>query len=610
MSDNGKRVTRVLIFLSNESDEDESGVVVREFDLLACQFVPDPEAFSIPHPSKTRINYKSRDIVYVGSDFGSGTMTDAGFPRTVREWVRGTDLKDAPVIFEGKNSDVSVASYINDQRHRGGKMYEIRSRIVGSSSTRHWVRKVKSVQERSPAGLSEFKELQVPENSETDFAGNVLLIALRSNWQVEAGKKFKKGSIVYVNAHKFLKYGPIDRIYHVLFEPKENNICDDFIVTKEFLILSVCEGAKSGLQFHRLTKDANKLRLVFTEEKTEARTINIRAVDPYSGDQFWFSTTGFIHPSTLFLADASKVESSEKRTIQARDVAGYIEKPLKSLSTRFDAANLVVREMNVKSKDGNNVSYVIIFDKELSKEKSNPTLLCADSSLRSCLSPTYSALPGMAWIERGGVYVEANILGVNGVIDIGNNLRNKDDPNRSVDDFLAVAEDLVSSKICSAKSLTIRGGSRGALVILHAYLRRPDLFAAVSCVSPVTDLKRLETLGCPLHWIAAFGDHNSDNWERVADAFSPFDNLDRSVKKYPPILFTTVENASVVHPGHSRKMVKKLWNEGFGKKWPAFYFESLSTPRISIQEQYAFVTTLAYDFLFKKATRSAQNQRV
>jgi prolyl oligopeptidase PreP (S9A serine peptidase family) len=130
---------------------------------------------------------------------------------------------------------------------------------------------------------------------------------------------------------------------------------------------------------------------------------------------------------------------------------------------------------------------------------------------------------------------------------------------------------------------------------------RPDLFAAVSCVSPVTDLKRADVLGCPDPWKAAAVDFNGENSTTL---FSPFHNLDKSVKKYPPILFTTVENASVVHPGHSRKMVKRLWNEGLGKKWPTFYFESVSSPQTSVQEQYAFITALAYDFLFKKASKS------
>jgi prolyl oligopeptidase len=592
------------------------GVIVREFDLLSCEFVRDNEAFSIFRAANTRINYKMRDLIYVGSDFGDGTLTHAGYPRTIREWKRGTDINEAPIIFEGEHSDIAVAAYITDQRHRGGNVYEVLTRIIGPHASKHWVRKVKYEQYLNDGdtllstfgSMGEFKEMQVPESSEIDFVGNVLLILLRSDWSPQKETNFKRGSMIYVNTHKFLKYGPQDRIYHLLFEPREYVKCDDYIITKEFLILSIMDTLKSKLEFYKLEKDSNKLRLVFIDKTPRTRSVNIRAVDPNCGDKFWFSTCGFTEPNALWLADASKIDCIDKKHIQITDTEVYLERKLKSLPTHFDASNLIVRQDLATSKDGTKVPYFIVFNEEISRDKRNPTLLYANGPINSCLSPAYAASPFLAWIDRGGVYVEAFVRGSGEFGDEWRKSGTRENLGNAIDDFVAVAEDLIASKICSPKTLAIRGGSGGALVIANAYVSRPDLFAAVSCTSPIVDLKRMKSMGCPKHWIAALGDPESGDWENFLKRFSPFHNIDGAVKRYPPILFTTFDKEITGHPGHSRKMVKKLWNEGLGKKWPAFYYEcqSISTSPSPDAKQYALVTTLSYDFLYKKVTRSAQ----
>ncbi|KAG7338760.1 serine protease, S9A family peptidase [Nitzschia inconspicua] len=604
LSENQRNVTRVLICLSIDGNENETGVVVREFDLLSCEFVQEKESFSMLQPANTRINYRTRDTVYVGSDFGEGSLTIHGFPRTIRLWQRGTDLKDATIIFEGESSDITVAAYINDQRPMGGNIFEVRTRIIGPRVSKHWVKKIKYEQLlNATSGTSDFKELQVPSDAEIDFVGNVLLVTLRSDWSPEKETKFKKGSLIYVNSHKFLKYGPADRIYHVLFEPKGLAVCNDFIVTKQFLILSISECFKLRLEFYKLEKDGNKLRLVYKDEMPEPRTINLRAVDPCDGDKFWLTTSSFTEPQTLWLADASQILTSKSERILKTGTETYIEKKLKSLSSHFDSSNVIVTTNVAKSKDGTAVPYFTIFKKEISGGKRNPTLLQGFGTLNNGLSPSYAALPGLAWIELGGVYVETYIRGAR----LGDDCQAfRDDIQNAINDFLAVAEDLVSSKVCNPKTLAIRGGSEGSLVVTNAYIRRPDLFAAVSSHSSLIDLKRMAVLGCSdqsnSHLLAKAG---SKEWEKCFKEFSPFHNIDRSKKKYPPVLFTTTEIGSTEHPGHSRKMVKKLWNEGLGRKWPAFYFES-SQRSATLQEQYAFVTILSYEFLFKKVARSTQ----
>ncbi|KAL3913277.1 MAG: hypothetical protein SGILL_006557, partial [Bacillariaceae sp.] len=607
-SENGKRVTRVLISLSKENEDE---VVVREFDLLAGDFVPN-DSFSIRKLSKTRVSYKSRDVLLVGSDFGPGSMTKAGFPKTIREWNRGTAINDAEVVFEGEDSDITVTSYIDDERPRGGGLYEVRTRIISANASKYWVRKVKYEQllpkddpkRQKVSEPSGFKELQIPDSSEIDFVGNLLVIILRSDWSPEKGKRFVAGSIVCVNSHKFVKYGAKDRIYHHLFEPKEFLSCDDYIMTKDFLVLSISDTLKSKLEFYKLEKDANKLRLVGLDKKPQMRTINIRAVDPDESNLFWLTTSGYTEPVTLSIADASKIDSDDKKIIRKTGSAeSYIVRKLNSLPCHYDASNVEVTQKVTTSKDGARIPYFIVSNKDSQfKGEHNPTLLYAYGSFGVSLGPQYAGLNGIAWVERGGVYVEAIIRGGGEFGDGWHQSGSRENAMKSVEDLTAVAEDLVASSICNAKTLAVRGGSAGALTVTNAYIARPDLFGAVHCTCPVLDLKRLKAMKCPQSWLDEFGDPDTRDWNSFMKRFSPLNAIDESVSKYPPVLFTTAEQEAIVHPGHARKMVKKLWDKGMGKKWPTYYYET--TTETSTEEQYAYATTLAYDFLFKKVTKS------
>ena len=85
--------------------------VKREFDMETRSFVEG--GFELPE-AKSRVSWKDKDTLLVGTDFGDGSLTSSGYPRIVKEWKRGTPLDEAKTIFEGETSDVSVSG-IYDQ---------------------------------------------------------------------------------------------------------------------------------------------------------------------------------------------------------------------------------------------------------------------------------------------------------------------------------------------------------------------------------------------------------------------------------------------------------------------------------------------------------------
>ncbi len=77
--------------------------VVREFDLEEKAFVED--GFVLPE-AKTNVGWIDLDTIYVGTDFGPGSLTNSGYPRVAKVWRRGTPLSEAVTVYEGKPDDV------------------------------------------------------------------------------------------------------------------------------------------------------------------------------------------------------------------------------------------------------------------------------------------------------------------------------------------------------------------------------------------------------------------------------------------------------------------------------------------------------------------------
>ena len=66
---------RCLVLLSRGGAD---AVVVREFDLVEKAFVED--GFSLPE-AKSGVDWAGPDTIFVGTDFGPGSMTESGYPR-------------------------------------------------------------------------------------------------------------------------------------------------------------------------------------------------------------------------------------------------------------------------------------------------------------------------------------------------------------------------------------------------------------------------------------------------------------------------------------------------------------------------------------------------
>jgi prolyl oligopeptidase len=605
----GKRVTRALLSLSRGGSD---ATHIKEFDLLTAEFVTE-NPFILPE-AKTRASYRSRDVLLVGSDFGPDSLTDSGYPRTVREWVRGTDVKDAPVVFEGDKKDVSVGAYIDDQRHHGGGIYEVRSRSMTFYTSKYWARKIQYEHLLAPddparQGVEQpgdFVQVDVQEDADIDFQGNMIFITLRTDWTpISGGKTYKQGSIIYADADTFLTKGKEACEYRILFEETERTAYEYYSVTKNYLILSIMDNVKSKLEFYKFEDGGSSLKYVGGDKEALILASGVRALDAIESDKFWFTTSGYTQPSTLYMADASLIEDNDPDKVEP-----YVEEKLKSLPDQYNASGIEVEQRAAISKDGTEIPYFIVTKGGTEVNGKTPTLLYGYGGFEVSLGPKYIATSGIAWLERGGAYVEANIRGGGEFGPKWHQAALKENRNKAYEDFIAVAEDLIASGLCKPETLAIRGGSNGGLLMGNMYIMRPDLFGAIHCAVPLLDMKRYHTLLAGASWMAEYGDPDTDEWDQFLYKYSPYHNIDPSVQKYPPMLVTTSTRDDRVHPAHARKMVKKLWDmAGDNKKdWPVYYYENIEGGHggAADAKQQAFMTTLAYDFMFDTLSKNAE----
>jgi prolyl oligopeptidase len=271
-------------------------------------------------------------------------------------------------------------------------------------------------------------------------------------------------------------------------------------------------------------------------------------------DQAFVDVAGYLTPNSLWLVEP---DSGTAR-------------PVKSLSPRFDAPDLVVEQQEATSRDGTAVPYFVIRPRALRFDGAAPTLLYGYGGFQVSMTPSYLAVGGKLWCEKGGVYVVANIRGGGEFGPEWHKAALKRDRQCAFDDFIAVAEDLVRRGVTGPRRLGIMGGSNGGLLMGAMLTQRPDLFRAVVIQVPLLDMLRYHKLLAGASWMAEYGDPDKPEEATFLRAISPYHNLRPGVA-YPEPFFVTSTKDDRVHPGHARKMAAKMTAMGL----PFLYYENV-----------------------------------
>lgn len=534
--------------------------VRREFDLAAGEFVED--GFELPE-SKSSLTWRDRDSVFVGPAFGPDQVTTSGYPRTVQIWRRGTPLSEAEMIFEGKRADVGVFSArLND----GDRHYDVITRAPTFFTREYYLHED-----------GEVRRIHVPEDA--DLAGVIdgqLLVDLKSDWTV-GDRSFRQGALVAGRVESFLEETPEPTL---LVQPGERESINGVSTTDSTVLVSLLDNVTGRLL--RFTHDDEGWHRTDLDVPAMG-TISVVTADDDS-DRFFYSYTGFLTPTSLFEADAA-----EDRHVKVRSEPAW-----------FDAEGMEVAQHEATSADGEKIPYFVVKPRGFEANGANPTLLSAYGGFEVARTPFYSGVVGSAWLERGGVYVLANIRGGGEFGPRWHQAALKENRQRAFDDLIAVSEDLIERGITSPEHLGIQGGSNGGLLVGAVMVQRPDLYNAVVCQVPLLDMKRFHQLLAGASWMGEYGNPDDpDEWAYISK-YSPYQNVSADAE-YPKAFFTTSTRDDRVHPGHARKMVAKMLDQGHD----VLYYENIEGGHggAANLKQSAFIAALTYAYLHERLGR-------
>ncbi|MBI1251323.1 MAG: prolyl oligopeptidase family serine peptidase [Alphaproteobacteria bacterium] len=540
------------------SDGGQDASVWREFDMATKSFVAN--GFMVPE-AKADVAWRDEDSLLVATDWGDGTLTESGYPFIIKAWSRGQALSEAREVLRGQNTDVGVFPFAVEDVDG--------YRIVGAVEADTFFESTKWILGETPRRLS------LPAKSTLQGLHKGQLIAtLEQDWSLPGGATFPQGALVAIGESSA---GDLSPAVTQLYAPGARESIEAVALTRDAVLVAGYQNVRG-----RILKFAYDGRawIETSIALPPNGAVNFAGSDPGESQAFAVFED-FLTPDTLYSVDA--------RTGTADAV--------RSLSAEFDAARFVSQQYEAVSKDGTRVPYFVVRARDTQMNGENPTLLYGYGGFQISMTPAYSGSIGKLWLERGGVYVLANIRGGGEFGPAWHQAGLRTQRQVVYDDFIAVAEDLIARDITTPRRLGIMGGSNGGLLMGVMLTQRPELFHAAVVQVPLLDMLRFDQLLAGASWVDEYGSPQNPEERRWLRQLSPYANL-RKRDDFPTPFFVTSTKDDRVHPGHARKYAARM--EALGM--PFYYYENIEgghSAAANLQET-ARRRSLEYTYLMRR----------
>lgn len=527
LNEEGKPLAMITL-----SDGGLDSAEIREFDLDTLQWVED-QSFFVPE-SKSNVDYLSEDCLLFGDAYHEDSKTSVGYVKTIKKLHRGQQLDEAKTLISATDDDM-VVSLMKIKAVGKLEYFFVVAKDFYCSRTYYYNEQTDSV-----------TALALP--SYCNIVGcfqRSLMVQLTRDWEL-GEKKYSSGSLLAFDFDEVISGRAC--VPSIVIPYQTDFIVDTIKISKNRCCFVATENVISSL--YELKKNDD----VFSYSKLNAPEDGSIFLyqGSYESDLFQFAFTNYTTPTQLYLIDPQQKISC-----------------IQSKKTNWDSSDYLAEQCWGTSADGVKVPYFILKHKDTVMNGKNPTILYGYGGFQISYLPSYYETIGRAWLDQGGVYVFSNIRGG---AEFGAKwhsdaiLQNK---QRSYDDFIAIAEDLIAMKLTSPDHLGISGGSNGGLLVGAVCVQRPDLFKAVRCAVPLLDMLRYtvmknakgDTVG--LSWAAEYGNPiDDDEMREYISTYSPYQNLKADVKM-PHIFFGTSTKDDRVVPSHARKMAAKMKELGY-----------------------------------------------
>jgi prolyl oligopeptidase len=510
-----------LVELSNGGKD---AVEVREFDMASGSFVDG--GFRLPE-AKHRIRWVDRDTLAVATEWTPGDLTQSGYPYIVKLLKRGQSLGEAREVFRGTKADVSAEALV--LREPDGRV----AAVMAQRGLDFFNSETSLLGDKGP------QKIDLPKRATIQgYVDGQLVVTLEQDWPA---KGFKEGDLLSFDLAA-VKANPGDLKGTLILRPAASQAIDEVSDTRNRLAVVLYDNVRAKLVSFRHGGGGWTQASV---DLPKDSTLNIGSASSHD-DNLIVGVSSFLTPSSQWLVDGSSGKAEQ----------------LKTLPARFDASKDVVEQLWATSKDGTKIPYWVVRPKDLKLDGTAPTLLTAYGGFQISETPTYAGATGKLWLERGGVYVLANIRGGGEFGPRWHNAGLKLTRMRVYEDFFAVSRDLIARKITSPKKLGIEGGSNGGLLMGVALTQHPELYNAIVIQVPLFDMIGYTHIGAGASWVGEYGDPAVPAERAVLDTYSPYQKLAPG-KPYPRVFIETSTKDDRVHPAHARKAAARLKEYGY-----------------------------------------------
>ncbi|OQW59019.1 MAG: prolyl oligopeptidase [Proteobacteria bacterium HN_bin10] len=517
--------TRCLVSLS---DGGKDATTYREYDLATRAFVPN--GFVVPE-AKSSVAWLDRDTLLVATDWGAGSMTESGYPFVVKRWTRGRPLASAIEVMRGQATDVGVfAGVLQDTDG-------VRVPIAVEADTFF-----ESTNYRLD-GAGGAQRISLPPKSSIQGLYQGYLIATLQ----EAWRGHPQGALI---AYPLSESGSDNPNVTVLFAPNERQSIEGVAITRDAILVAGYENVRGRIL--RISRAGNAWN-TSTIALPQNGSVTFAGAAPTETAAFAVFED-YLTPDTLY--------ALERGATAARAV--------RSLPAQFDASPYVSEQFEAVSRDGTRVPYFVLRRRDMPLNGQNATLLYAYGGFQVSMTPGYSPNVGKLWLDRGGVYVIANIRGGGEFGPAWHQAGLRTNRQVIYDDFYAVQRDLVERRITSPRRLGIMGGSNGGLLMGVMLNQHPEMVNAAVVQVPLLDMLRYDQLLAGASWVDEYGSPSNPEERAFLEQITPYQNL-RARDDFPlPFVLTSTKDDRV-HPGHARKYVARMIELGM----PVLYYENI-----------------------------------
>lgn len=299
------------------------------------------------------------------------------------------------------------------------------------------------------------------------------LLAGKKNWKLFSNVSDKAKNLeVHKNKVVFLSG----------YSSSFNKLCKTNIKNPNFKDAEVLVPEKKDefIKSYRITKDG--IYYTTTKNGVEAKLYlykdgKVLSIElPYpSGDidleskgenysDFWITCSGWANDEQRFKYDV------KTNTLKPENLVSITEYP--------EFKNIIVKEIIVKARDGEEIPLSLIYDKNLIKNGESPLLMEAYGSYGISDSPMF-AKSYLLWASQGGIIAIAHVRGGG---EKGEKWRlggYKETKPNTWRDLIDCTEYLIKEKYTTKEKTAIWGASAGGITVGRAMTERPDLFKAV-----------------------------------------------------------------------------------------------------------------------------------